>query len=131
MIRWRRARCKAGSMLKKPRPWEFPNHKHETRQRPGLCPRCCRQVAAPNALRSDLQRVNELIPGFEASNWYGLYAPKNTPATVVARLNEEINVGLADPRLKARFADLGGVPAAGRAAEFGRLVASETEKWGK
>src|SRR5437764_12946051 len=79
----------------------------------------------------DVQRVSELVAGFEASNWYGLYAPKNTPAAIVTRLNEEISTGLGDPRLRARLADLGGVPAGGTPAEFGRLIARETEKWSK
>jgi hypothetical protein len=66
-----------------------------------------------------------------ASNWYGLGAPKNTLAEVVANLNKEINAGLADPRIKARFADLGGTPLVGSPADFSKYIAEETEKWAK
>jgi tripartite-type tricarboxylate transporter receptor subunit TctC len=71
------------------------------------------------------------VPGYEASNWYGLGAPKNTPAEIVAKLNKEINAGLADPKLRARLADLGGTVLGGSPADFGKLIADETEKWGK
>ena len=71
------------------------------------------------------------MPGYEASNWYGLGAPKNTPAEIVAKLNKEINAGLADPKLRARLTDLGGTVLAGSPADFGKLIADETEKWGK
>jgi tripartite-type tricarboxylate transporter receptor subunit TctC len=71
------------------------------------------------------------VPGYEASNWYGLGAPKNTPAEIVAKLNKEINTGLADPKLRARLADLGGTVLGGSPADFGKLIADETEKWGK
>jgi tripartite-type tricarboxylate transporter receptor subunit TctC len=79
----------------------------------------------------DIPTVGEFVPGYEASNWYGLGAPKNTPAEIVAKLNKEINAGLADPKLKARLADLGGTVLAGSPADFGKLIADETEKWGK
>jgi tripartite-type tricarboxylate transporter receptor subunit TctC len=79
----------------------------------------------------DIPTVGEFVPGYEASNWYGLGAPKNTPAEIVARLNKEINAGLADPKLRARLADLGGTVLAGSPADFGKLIADETEKWGK
>jgi tripartite-type tricarboxylate transporter receptor subunit TctC len=79
----------------------------------------------------DLPTVAEFVPGFEASQWYGVGAPKNTPADIVETLNREINAGLADPRLKAQLSDLGGTMLAGTPAEFGKLVAAETEKWGK
>jgi tripartite-type tricarboxylate transporter receptor subunit TctC len=69
--------------------------------------------------------------GYEASNWYGLGAPKNTPAEIVAKLNKEINAGLADSKLRARLADLGGTVLAGSPADFGKFIADETEKWGK
>jgi tripartite-type tricarboxylate transporter receptor subunit TctC len=75
--------------------------------------------------------VGEFVPGYEASNWYGLGAPKNTPAEIVAKLNKEINAGLADPKLRARLTDLGGTVLAGSPADFGKLIADETEKWGK
>ena len=79
----------------------------------------------------DIPTVAEFVPGYEASNWYGLGAPKNTPAEIVAKLNKEINAGLADPKLRARLADLGGTVLAGSSADFGKLIADETEKWGK
>jgi tripartite-type tricarboxylate transporter receptor subunit TctC len=72
-----------------------------------------------------------VLPGYEASDWYGLCAPKGTPAEIVGRLNTEINAGLADPKLKARLADLGGTPLPGSPAAFGKLIADETQKWGK
>jgi tripartite-type tricarboxylate transporter receptor subunit TctC len=75
--------------------------------------------------------VGEFVPGYEASQWYGIGAPKNTPPDVVAKLNQEINAALADPKMKARLADLGGVPTPMTPAEFGKLIADETEKWGK
>ena len=72
------------------------------------------------------------MPGYEASAWFGIGAPKNTPAEIVDKLNKEINAGLADPKIKARLADLGGTAAAaGSPADFGKLIADETEKWGK
>jgi tripartite-type tricarboxylate transporter receptor subunit TctC len=75
--------------------------------------------------------VGEFVPGYEASNWFGLGAPKATPAEIVEKLNKEINAALADPKMKARLADLGGTPLAGSPADFGKLIADETEKWGK
>src|SRR6266446_1981169 len=79
----------------------------------------------------DIPTVGEFVPGYEASNWYGLGAPKNTPAEIVAKLNKEVNAGLADPKLTARLADLGGTVLAGSPADFGKFIADETEKWGK
>ena len=73
----------------------------------------------------------EFVPGFEASTWYGVGAPKNTPAYIVEQLNKEINAGLFDPKLRARFADLGGTVFPGLPADFGKFIADETEKWGK
>jgi tripartite-type tricarboxylate transporter receptor subunit TctC len=75
--------------------------------------------------------VGEFVPGYEASGWFGIGAPKDTPAEIVNKLNGEINAGLADPKIKERLADLGGVPLPMTTAEFGKLVADETEKWGK
>ena len=75
--------------------------------------------------------MGEFVPGYEASAWYGVGAPRNTPAEIVDKLNREINAGLADPKIKARLADLGGTVLAGSPAEFGKLIADETEKWGK
>ena len=79
----------------------------------------------------DLPTVADSVPGYEASSLYGIGAPRNTPAEVIDRLNKEVNAALADPKLKARLADLGGTPFGGSSAEFGRLIADETEKWGK
>ena len=71
------------------------------------------------------------MPGYEASAWFGVGAPKNTPAEIVDKLNKEINAGLADPKMKARLADLGGTVLVGSPADFGKLIADETEKWAK
>jgi len=79
----------------------------------------------------ELPTVNEVIPGFEADTWYGVCAPNNTPAEIIIKLNKEISAGLADPKMKARLAELGGSVFVGSPAEFGKLIAEETEKWGK
>src|SRR5262249_47391417 len=79
----------------------------------------------------DIPTVAEFVPGYEASNWFGVGAPKATPAEIVEKLNKEINAGLADPNMKTRLADLGGTVLAGSPAAFGKLIAEETEKWGK
>ena len=79
----------------------------------------------------DIPAINESVPGFESSTWYGLAAPMGTPAAVIDTLNKEINAALADPAMSKRFADLGGVPIPGSAADFGKLIADETEKWAK
>jgi tripartite-type tricarboxylate transporter receptor subunit TctC len=79
----------------------------------------------------DVPTVGDFVPGYEASGWYGIGAPKNTPAEIVDRLNTEINAALADPKMKARFADLGGTVLPGSPADFGKLFADESEKWGK
>src|SRR6516225_5717391 len=78
----------------------------------------------------DLPTVAEFVPGYEASTWYGVGAPKATPAEIVEKLNKEINAGLADAKLKARLADLGGDALALSPPDFGKLIADETEKWG-
>jgi tripartite-type tricarboxylate transporter receptor subunit TctC len=94
-----------------------------------------RALAVSTAMRAealpDLPTVGDFLPGYEASDWYGICAPRGTPAEIVGRLNAEINAGLADPRLKARLAELGGTPLPGSPAAFGKLIADETEKWGK
>jgi tripartite-type tricarboxylate transporter receptor subunit TctC len=94
-----------------------------------------RALAVTAATRSDalpdIPTVGEFVPGYEASNWYGIGAPKNTPAEIVAKLNTEVNAALDDPKIKARLADLGGTPLPGSPADFGKLIADETEKWGK
>ena len=79
----------------------------------------------------DLPTVGDFVPGYEASQWYGLGAPRGTPAEVIDKLNKEINAALADPRMKTRFADLGGIAIGGSPADFGKLIADETEKLGK
>ena len=73
----------------------------------------------------------EFVPGYEASAWFGLGAPKDTPAEIIATLNTEINAALADPKIKARLADMGGTGLALSSADFGILIADETEKWSK
>jgi tripartite-type tricarboxylate transporter receptor subunit TctC len=79
----------------------------------------------------DMPTVSEFLPGFEASGWFGIGVPKNTPVQIVDRLNKEINAALAEPKLKARLADLGGEVLPGSPADFGKHIAEETEKWGK
>src|SRR5215468_1652288 len=79
----------------------------------------------------DVPTVAEFLPGYEASGWQGIAAPRDTPGDIVDRLNREINAGLADVRIKAQFANLGAVPMPMTSAEFGRLIADETEKWSK
>ena len=75
--------------------------------------------------------MGEFLPGYEASAWWGIGAPANTPAEIIGTLNAHVNAGLADPKLKARLADLGATTLALAPTKFGRLVADETEKWGK
>ena len=76
------------------------------------------------------ERVAEFVPGYEASGWFGLDAPKNTPTQIIDRLNKEVNATLVNPNMTARIADLGGVPMPMTPTDFGRFVAAETEKWG-
>ena len=83
------------------------------------------------AILPDLPTVGEFLPGYEASVSYGVGAPRNTPAEIINKLNREINAGLADPKMKTQLADLGAAALAGSPAEFGQLIADETEKWGK
>jgi tripartite-type tricarboxylate transporter receptor subunit TctC len=94
-----------------------------------------RALAVTTATRSpvlpDIPTVAEFVPGYESSFWTGVGAPKNTPADIVEKLNKEINVALADPKMRARLADLGGTPLPGSPAQFGKLIVDETEKWGK
>ena len=79
----------------------------------------------------DLPTVGDFLPGYEASAWYGIAAPKNTSSEIVVKLNMEMNAGLADAGVRARLADLGGTVTPGSPADFGKLVAEEIEKWGK
>jgi tripartite-type tricarboxylate transporter receptor subunit TctC len=94
-----------------------------------------RPLAVTSARRSellpDLPTVGDFVPGYETSAWQGVGAPKITPVEIIDRLNKEINAGLADPKIKARVADIGGTVLAGSPADFGKLIADETEKWGK
>jgi tripartite-type tricarboxylate transporter receptor subunit TctC len=94
-----------------------------------------RALAVTTATRSqalpDLPTIGDVVPGYESSTWNGVGVPKSTPTEIVDRLNKEINAALADPRTKARFADLGATTLAISPSDFGRLIASETEKWGK
>jgi tripartite-type tricarboxylate transporter receptor subunit TctC len=75
--------------------------------------------------------VSEFVPGYEASSWFGIAAPKDTPADIIGRLNQETNAGLADATVKARLADMGGMLLTGSPADFGKLIVDETEKWSK
>ena len=79
----------------------------------------------------DVRTVAETLPGYQAASFYGIGAPRNTPAEIVEVLNKAVNAGLVDPKLNARLADLGNVPLPGPPATFGKLIADETEKWGK
>jgi tripartite-type tricarboxylate transporter receptor subunit TctC len=79
----------------------------------------------------DLPPVADTLPGYEAASFYGIGSPRNTPAEIVEMLNKAVNAGLADPKLKARLTDLGSMPLPGPPATFGKLIADETEKWGK
>ena len=88
-------------------------------------------TAARSAALPDVPAMGEYVPGYEASQWYGLAAPRNTPADIVSKLNSAVNAGLADPKLIARLADLGVDPLSTTSADFGRLIADETEKWAK
>jgi tripartite-type tricarboxylate transporter receptor subunit TctC len=94
-----------------------------------------RALAVTAASRSgalpDIPTVGEFVPGYEASNWYGIGVPTGTPAEIIGKLNTEINAGLTDAKMKARLADLGETPFPGSPAEFGQLIAEETEKWAK
>jgi len=94
-----------------------------------------RVLAVTTATRSealpDIATVGEFVAGYEASGWFGIGAPKNTPAEIVDRLNKEINAALADLKIKARLADEGGGQLALSPADFGKLIAEETEKWAK
>jgi tripartite-type tricarboxylate transporter receptor subunit TctC len=93
-----------------------------------------RALAVTTATRSealaDLPTVGDFVPGYEASGWFGVGAPRNTRSEIIDKLNKEINAALADPKMQARLADFGGTPLVVSPADFGRLIAEETEKWG-
>jgi tripartite-type tricarboxylate transporter receptor subunit TctC len=94
-----------------------------------------RALAVTTATRSealpDVPTVGEFIKEFEASQWYGVGAPRNTPVEIIDKLNKEINGGLADPKIKARLADLGSSPLVSSPADFAKLIAEDADKWGK
>ena len=94
-----------------------------------------RGIAVTTAVRSNalpaLPPVGDTVPGYEATSWYGLGAPKDTPADIIVTLNKEVNAALADPKLAARYADLGGMVLPGTPADFAKLIAEETDKWAK
>jgi tripartite-type tricarboxylate transporter receptor subunit TctC len=94
-----------------------------------------RALAVTTATRWDalpeISTVSEFVPGYEASNWFGICAPNATPVEIVDKLNNEVNAALADHKIKARLADLGSVPLSLSPADFGKLIAEETEKWAK
>ena len=94
-----------------------------------------RALAVTSATRwealPDIPPLAEFVPGFEATAWNGIGAPKGTPAAVIDKLNKEINAAFADPKMRARLAELGGTTLPGSSADFGRLIAGETEKWAK
>ena len=94
-----------------------------------------RPLAVTTATRSevlpDVPALGDFVPGYEASTFFGIGAPRNTPPEIIDKLNKEINAALADPKIKERLADLGGTALAGSPADFGKIIADETEKWGK
>jgi tripartite-type tricarboxylate transporter receptor subunit TctC len=94
-----------------------------------------RALAVTTAARSDalpdVPTIGDFVPGYEASSWQGVGAPRNTPTAIIDMLNGRINAVIADPAMKARLADLGGTVLSGSAADFGKLIADETDKWGK
>src|SRR5438270_12838723 len=94
-----------------------------------------RALAVTSATRWEalpsIPTVSEFVPGYEASTWGGLGAPRHTPAEILDILNKEINAGVADPKIKAGHADMGGIVLAGSPGDFGKLLADEVEKWGK
>lgn len=94
-----------------------------------------RPLAVTTATRAEalpeVSTVGEFVPGYEASTWNGVGAPRNTPIEIIDRVNKAINAGLADPKINSRLADLGGTALPGSPAEFGKFIAAETEKWGR
>jgi tripartite-type tricarboxylate transporter receptor subunit TctC len=94
-----------------------------------------RALAVTSATRLDVlpevPTLSEFLPGYEATSWYGVGAPRNTSVEIIDKLNKEINAGLADPKMITRFADLGLKPLPGSPDDFAKLIAEETEKWGK
>jgi tripartite-type tricarboxylate transporter receptor subunit TctC len=101
-------------------------HIRSGKLRPLAVTAAARSEALPN-----LPTVGDFLAGYEATTWWGITAPKSTSPEIVAKLNREINAGLADPKMKARFSELGGVPVPTTPADFGKFIADETEKWAK
>jgi hypothetical protein len=98
----------------------------EARMRRGRCP-----ILTPRPQISRPRSIGEFIPGYEVSSWYGVGAPKDTPAEVIDKLNKEISEALADPKVKARLADLGGTVFVMSPSDLGKFIAEDTEKWAK
>ena len=94
-----------------------------------------RALAVTSATRTpaapEIPALAEFVPGYEATTWWGVGAPRNTPADIIASLNKEINSALADTKFTARLSEVGGTPLIGSPADFGKFIANETEKWGK
>jgi len=94
-----------------------------------------RALAVTTTARSpvlpDVPALREYVPDYEASQWYGIGAPRNTPAEIVGKLNAEANNAIVDPKMQARLADLGQTPLGGSPGDFGKLIAEQTEKWGR
>jgi tripartite-type tricarboxylate transporter receptor subunit TctC len=88
-------------------------------------------TATRSAALPDIPAIGEFVPGYEASSWQGVGVPKTTPAAIIDKLNSVINAVIADPKMQARLADLGGTVMSGSPADFGRFIADETDKWGK
>ena len=88
-------------------------------------------IASRAEVLKDLLTVGDFVPGYEASQWYGMGAPKGTSVEITDKLNKEINAAFSDTAMKARFADIGGEPLAGSPADFGKLIADETDKWAR
>jgi tripartite-type tricarboxylate transporter receptor subunit TctC len=99
--------------------------------RAGKLPVLAVTTAARSEVLPDLPTVGEFVPGYEASAFFGLGAPKETPVEIVDKLNREINAALSDPRIRVRLAEVGGTVLGGTPAEFSKLIAAETEKWAK
>jgi tripartite-type tricarboxylate transporter receptor subunit TctC len=94
-----------------------------------------RPLAVTSATRAEplpnIPTIGDFLPGYQSSVWYGVAAPRNTPTEIIDKLNKEINASLADPRIKAKLANLSGDALVGSPADFGKHIADETEKWGK
>jgi tripartite-type tricarboxylate transporter receptor subunit TctC len=88
-------------------------------------------TAARSAALPDTPTMGDFVPGYESSNWFGIGAPKGTPAVIIEKLNRAINTMLADPTMKARLAEMGNEVLAGTPADFGKLIADETDRWAK